>query len=165
MSKRIFLSLLVLFLAIGFVYAADPVEGYWKSIDEKTGEVTAFWKIYVIGNGSLRGEIIKVPNKPDTEIANKTKESYPEFPVTGVVNKMRVIGTPWIFNLIMKVPGQWEKGKIIDPGDGKMYSCRMVYHAADGKKFKKDTLEMRGEIGLGIGKSQFWERATDSEVK
>jgi uncharacterized protein (DUF2147 family) len=41
-----------------------------------------------------------------------------------------------------------------------MYKCKIVFHAADGDRYKVDTLEIRGEIGLGIGRSQFWQRAS-----
>ena len=40
-------------------FASDPVEGFWKSIDEKTGEATAFWRIYD-KNGVLFGEIVRI---------------------------------------------------------------------------------------------------------
>ena len=41
------IGLLGAFLVLGAaVFAADPAAGLWKSIDDKTGEVTAIWKIY-----------------------------------------------------------------------------------------------------------------------
>jgi uncharacterized protein (DUF2147 family) len=60
----------------------------------------------------------------------------------------------------MDKPGQWSGGNVIDPTDGKIYKCKINFHTAGGK-FKTDTLEMRGEIGLGIGRSQYWQK-TDS---
>ncbi len=153
------------FLAIGVaVFAADPAEGYWKSVDEKTGEATAFWNIYV-KNNVLYGEIVRIVDKPDDTIADKTKESYPGFPVSGIVNKMKVIGTPWIWGLTSKKAGNWAGGKIIDLQSGDMYNCKVTYRPADGKRYVKDTLEMRGELFLGIGRSQFWLRADPSEFR
>jgi uncharacterized protein (DUF2147 family) len=87
--------------------------------------------------------------------ATACKESYSGFPVTGKVNQMTVAGTPWIFGLSMDKPGQWKNGNVIDPSDGKMYKCKITFHPRDGNKYKTDTLEMRGEIRLGIGRSQF----------
>lgn len=52
----------------------------------------------------------------------------------------------------------------IDPNDGKMYKCKITFRAKDGKKYVQDTLEMRGEIGLGIGRSQFWVRTTKEDA-
>jgi uncharacterized protein (DUF2147 family) len=69
------------------------------------------------------------------------------------------VGTPWIFGLSLDKPGEWGGGHIINAEDGKMYKCKIKYHGADGKKFKADVLEMRGEIGLGIGRSQYWQKS------
>ena len=78
---------------------------------------------------------------------------------------MHVVGTTWIWDLVQKSEGKWEKGYIIDPNDGNRYKCRITFHAADGsKKYPVDTLEMRGEIGP-FGRSQFWKSATEEEAK
>jgi uncharacterized protein (DUF2147 family) len=77
---------------------------------------------------------------------------------------MTVVGTPWIFGLAMDRPGQWSHGNIIDPESGNLYQCKISFHAADGNRYKHDTLEMRGEIGLGIGRSQFWRRTTREQA-
>ena len=145
------------------LYAADPVEGLWKSVDEQ-GVATAYWKIYE-KNGMLYGEILKIVGKPDDTIATAAKPSYKNFPVPGPVNQMKVVGTPWIYGLKKKAPGQWEGGNIVDPGKGDIYNCKITFRLADGKKYKTDVLEMRGEIGLGIGRSQYWQRATEAEIK
>ncbi len=146
------------------LFAADPVEGFWKSIDEKTGKITAYWNIYQKA-GLLYGEIISLPDKPSTTIATDVKASYKGFPVAGAVNKMKVVGTPWIFGLSSKSSGVWAGGSIIDPEDGSMYKCKITFRPKDDKKFSVDSLEMRGEIGLGIGRSQFWVRAKESDWK
>jgi uncharacterized protein (DUF2147 family) len=162
--KKAVCILLAAILVGSAAFAQDKAEGLWKSIDEKDGKVTAAWKIYQ-KDSKLFGIILVVPNQADSTLASDCKATYPDFPVPGAVNKMTVINTPFIFNLKMKTEGQWEGGNIIDPKDGKIYKCKITFHAADGKKYKKDTLEMRGEIGLGIGRSQFWERATEADVE
>ena len=44
----------------------------------------------------------------------------------------------------------------------------VLYHLPkkDGRlsKYKEDTLEMRGEIGLGIGRIQFWTKTSLEEI-
>jgi uncharacterized protein (DUF2147 family) len=65
----------------------------------------------------------------------------------------------------MDKPGQWSGGNVVDPESGSMYKCRITFRPADGKRYKVDTLEMRGEIGLGIGRSQFWRKSTKAEVE
>jgi uncharacterized protein (DUF2147 family) len=143
----------------GLCFAADPVEGYWLSIDDKTGKVTAGWEIYQEG-GKLYGKVISTAEHGPDVKAGACKESYRGFPVSGKVNEMKVVGTPWIFGLVREREGQWSNGSVIDPTDGNMYKCKIIFHFADGKKFMTDTLEMRGEIGMGIGRSQYWRKTS-----
>lgn len=160
--KKAFFAL-ALALAALVTAVADPAEGLWKSIDED-GKVTAAWRIYQ-RDGVLYGEIVTVPGQDDATLAKDCKSAYKGFPIAGDVNKMRVVGTPFIFGLRAKSAGAWEGGNIIDPKDGKMYKCKISFRPADGKKFAADTLEMRGEIGLGIGRSQYWVRTTEAEIE
>jgi uncharacterized protein (DUF2147 family) len=160
--KKVIALVVVLFVFVGVCFAADLVEGYWLSIDEKTEKVTAGWYVYQEG-GKLFGKILSSADGKPGDVADKCKDSYAGFPIAGNVSKMPIIGTPWIFGLSMTKPGEWSGGSIINPEDGKLYKCKIIYHAADGKKYKTDTLEMRGEIGLGIGRSQFWQK-TDQQT-
>ncbi|GHU22279.1 hypothetical protein FACS1894172_02130 [Spirochaetia bacterium] len=157
--------LCVLTLLVGsWCFAADVVEGYWLSIDEKTGKFTAGWEIKAT-NGVLEGHILSIYGKPQNEVASACKVSYAGFPVSGDVRKMKVVGEiPWIFGMKMDRAGQWSGGKIINPEDGNMYTCKITFHQADGNKYKVDTLEVRGELFLGIGRSQFWQKATRIEA-
>ncbi|MDR0643508.1 MAG: DUF2147 domain-containing protein [Treponema sp.] len=145
------------------VFAADPVEGFWLSVDEKTQKTTAGWEIYQTG-GLLFGKMLSVAGFSPTEKASSCKSSYEGFPVSGNIKEMPLAGTPWIFGLKKDSEGVWSKGSIVNPEDGKIYKCKIIFHKADGKKYKGDTLEMRGEIGLGIGRSQFWSRANKAEA-
>ena len=160
MKKSIIL--LLIFTVCGFCFATDPVEGFWLSVDEKTGQVTGGWHIYQDG-GILYGITLSTAAHPRGIVAVRCKDSYPGFPIAGKVNTMIVEGTPWMFGLTMDKPGEWSGGHVINPEDGRMYKCKIFYRMADGKKYKTDLLEMRGEIGLGIGRSQFWHR-TDRET-
>ncbi|MDR0374481.1 MAG: DUF2147 domain-containing protein [Treponema sp.] len=161
---RLFLVLCMTLLCAGFCFAEDPALGFWLSVDEKTGKTTAGWEIYQEKNGLLYGKMLSVAEFPQDQIALLCKESYRGFPASGKVNQMRVVGTPWIFGLRQEKEGQWSGGNIINPEDGNMYKCKITFHKANGAKYKTDTLEMRGEIGLGIGRSQFWRKATRAEA-
>ncbi len=160
--KRTITAILLAFFSLCALAAQDKAEGLWKSIDE-TGKTTAAWRIYQ-KNALLYGEIVTVPGQSDSKLADKCQSSYKGFPVSGDISKMTVVNTPFIYGLKMKVPGQWEGGSIIDPKEGKLYKCKITFRPADGKKYKNDMLEMRGEIGLGIGRSQLWERTTEAEI-
>lgn len=162
--KKLFL-LVAVFMCFSLLSVfADPVEGLWKSIDEKSGKVTAVWKIYVQGE-KLFGEMLVVLGKKPDAKAEKCTKDYPGFPRAGKVSNMLLIGTPFMFNLEKKAVGSWHNGYIIAPDNGKYYYCKVTFRAKDGKKYKTDCLEMRGEIGLGIGRSQLWVRATDAEAQ
>ena len=149
----------------GFCFAADPVEGFWLSIDDKTNEVTAGWHIYQ-ESGKLYGKLLSYTADYPGIKASRCKDSYPGFPVAGKVSEMPVNGTPWIFGLTGDKPGEWSNGYVIDPSNGRMYKCKMFFHPAGSKvgrtTFQTDMLEMRGEIGLGIGGSQFWRKTNEA---
>lgn len=162
--KKYLLLCLIMLSALSLLGANDLAEGFWKSIDDETGKTTAAWRIYQ-KDSKLYGEIVTVPDQADTVLATKCKESYKDFPIPGDVSKMTVVNTPFIFGLKSKEPGVWAGGNIIDPKDGKMYKCKITFHKADGKEYKQDTLQMRGEIGLGIGRSQYWERISEEEIE
>jgi uncharacterized protein (DUF2147 family) len=145
-------------LAISAVFLpADPVEGYWISIDDKTGEATAGWRIYEEAD-VLYGRIVSIAGFPQDSPAAPCKVSYPGFPLPGKVNEMPVVGTPWIFGLRRDREGQWGGGKIIDPNNGKIYNCRIIFHPAGERRYKEDTLEVRGSIGP-LGRSQYWQKS------
>lgn len=163
MKKLIALSGFLLLLTTA-VFAADPAVGLWKSVDDKTGEVTAVWRIYE-ENGLLYGTIAAVVNYPQDVIASACKSSYKGFPVAGDVSKMKTVGTPWIFGLKQNSTGNWSGGSIVNPSDGKMYGCIVKYMpAGSDKKAPVDTLGMAGTIGP-IKVFQYWVRATDADVK
>jgi len=157
MKKFVSFISVFLLVATGFCFAADPAEGFWLSVDDKSGKVTASWEIYTNGD-TLYGKIISVAGYPQDVKAVKCKDSYRGFPLPGKVSEMTVAGTPWIFGLSRDKPGVWSGGQIIDPDSGSIYKCRITYHP------KTDALEMRGEIGLGIGRSQFWRKSNREEA-
>jgi uncharacterized protein (DUF2147 family) len=141
----------------------DPAEGLWLSVDNKSSAIQSGWELYQ-NNGVLYGKMLSAVGVSPSARAVKCKESYPGFPLEGKVNQMPLLGTPWIFGLRRERAGSWRDGYIIDPSNGNRYQCKITYHPADGKQFKAEALEMRGEIGLGIGGSQFWIRATREQI-
>ena len=165
MKKLILAALMVMTAALCF--AKDPCEGYWISYDEKTGKATAGWEITVDANGILSGKIVHNAAQPDDVLAYDTKGKgpYDDFPVKGDMSKMTVVGTTWIYNMKKDSDGKWSGGRIVNPQDGNRYKCKITFHkAGESKKYPVDTLEMRGEIGVGIGRSQYWTAATKEEA-
>ena len=165
--KKLMALVGALIVTASAVFAADPACGLWKSIDDKTGKVTAIWKIYEEGD-LLMGTIAATTSDPQDVIATACKESYKGFPKSGAVNKMHTVGTPWIFNMKKTSTGFWENGNIIDPSNGKMYGC-VIKYLATGEKNKKyvakqPTLAMAGKVGP-IEVFQYWVPATEADIE
>jgi uncharacterized protein (DUF2147 family) len=160
--KRFLVTMITMFLYAGIAFANDPAEGFWLSVDHKTGKVESGWEIY-LHNGKLLGRLISGLGVSASDRAVKCKESYPNFPVDGKVNQLFKLGTPWIFGLSMESPGRWSGGHVIDPSNGSIYRCSIIYHPADGKKFQQETLEIRGQL-LFFSGGQYWRRTTPEEA-
>ncbi len=156
--KKSFVICFILAFFTGLLFAADPVEGYWISVDEKTQKDTAGWEIWQ-EEGILYGKIISVADNPQDATAGGENKSYDNFCNGAKVSSLKVIGTTWIWGLTNQAEGKWANGFIIDPDNGSRYKCKITFHKADGKKYNEDTLEMRGEVGP-FGRSQFWKKAT-----
>jgi uncharacterized protein (DUF2147 family) len=165
--KKITALFICFTLAVVFCFAqVEPVTGFWLSVDDNTNKVTAGWQIY-IENGVLYGKILSLADEPRGTIATECRESYRNFPIPGRVNTMPVAGTPWIYGLTKQRNGEWSGGRIINPEDGRDYNCKIIFHPAGSRinrttTFNVDILEMRGEIGFGIGRSQFWRRTDEA---
>ncbi|HAH61138.1 MAG TPA: DUF2147 domain-containing protein [Treponema sp.] len=163
MKKNLCIFTILLFCT-GVVCAADPAEGYWISWDEKTDKATGGWYIHVNSDGMLYGEMLSAAGfTPETKAYGaKGKKPYKNFPVAGNPEDMPLVGTPWIFCMKKVKDGIWAGGNIVDPGDGNLYKCKITYHGASGAK--PAWLEVLGEIGLGIGRSQRWRLSSEEEA-
>ena len=164
MKKFIFFAG-IFFLHVFFswmLFGLDPAEGFWITVDRR-GNATEGWEVYAV-EGILYGKILSLAGHPQDTKATRCNDSYPNFPLPGKVNEMTVVGTPWIFGLTQDRPGVWSGGHVVDPVNGRMYRCRITYHPQDANRYNTDTLEVRGEIGLGIGMSQFWRKSSREEA-
>ena len=162
--KKIIIAAIVILVYAGTAFAddPDPVEGFWLSVDHKTGKIQSGWEMYE-QDGYMYGKMLSaVGFSPDTRAA-RCRESYTNFPIAGKVNQLPLFGTPWIFGLRMESSGHWTNGYIVNPEDGNMYRLSLTYHPADGKNFKQETLEIRGWL-LFFSGSQYWRRATREEA-
>lgn len=144
---RLALAFLMMFFA-ALAAAADraaPV-GLWKTIDDKTQQPRSLVRIIEVG-GALEGRIEQLLNRqPDDDPENLCRACK------GERKDRPVIGMKILWGLV-KDGAAWEKGEILDPKNGKTYSCK-VRVSPDGSK-----MEVRGFIGLSvIGRSQTWIR-------
>lgn len=137
------LSLATLLLALSFAGAgAQDIFGKWRTIDDETGEAKSIVHIYE-KDGKAYGKVIGIidPEKQDA-ICSKCKEDDPR-------KGQRILGME-IIKGMEKSDGQWDEGSILDPNNGKVYSCKIWVE--DGH------LQVRGYIGFSlIGRTQVWE--------
>lgn len=130
-----------IFLYFSFLTVqADPVLGSWTSVDDATGTEKSEINLY-IENGKLYGKIEKLLLPEDQgKICVECKGSEKNQPIEGLV----------IVQGLKKEGDSWTDGTILDPANGKRYSCTISLNA-DG------TLNVRGYLGISIlGRTQVW---------
>lgn len=125
----------------------DSPVGYWKTVDDVSGKPKSIVQIWKTADQVLMGKVIKIFPKDGSADQAKTCKAC-----KGELHDQPIVGMVILSGLKSK-QRTWENGKILDPENGKSYSCAM--HTMDnGKK-----LNVRGFIGLPLlGRSQTWER-------
>ena len=130
-------------LVLSFIFLTnqpDPCEGKWISIDDETGKEKSEISLYIEG-GKLYGRIDALLLEEDQGklcIACKGKERGK--PIVGLV----------IVKGLTKEGEDWVDGTILDPANGKRYSCNI---SLDNNK----NLNVRGYLGFSLfGRSQVW---------
>jgi uncharacterized protein (DUF2147 family) len=127
------------------------VGGYWKTIDDKTGEAKAIIEITLDQQSRLKGRIVKVTDKPEPGEVKLTHCTL----CKGDKKNQPILGMVIMAGLKQTNPNQshWEGGSILDPKTGKEYHCQLDYDAT------KNQVKVRGYIGLPLlGRTQVWER-------
>jgi uncharacterized protein (DUF2147 family) len=128
-----------------FAHAEDSPVGLWKNIDDKTGKPKALIRITESG-GELQGKIEKLFIEADADKNPKCDKC------DGVNKDQPILGMTILFGL-KKDGDEYNGGKILDPGNGKLYSSKIT----PIDNYKK--LNVRGYIGTPfLGRSQVWVR-------
>lgn len=133
-------------MTISFAAHAEssPV-GMWKTIDDETKAVKSIVEIKE-ENGKLQATILKLFRKPEEDQNPKCDKCH------GDLKDQPIIGLR-ILNGMKQDGNQWSGGEILDPKNGKTYSCKLEL-IEEGKKLK-----VRGFIGFSLlGRTQIWER-------
>ena len=143
------LSRLTALAAIGLIslaplcHAEDSPVGLWKNIDDHTGKAKALIRI-TEHNGVLQGKIEKLflePNVEQNPKCDKCEGADKDQPIIGMT----------ILHGFTKDGDEYNGGKILDPGNGKVYKSKM--------KLSGNKLDVRGYIGIPLlGRSQTWLR-------
>ncbi|MBA3058052.1 MAG: DUF2147 domain-containing protein [Gammaproteobacteria bacterium] len=136
-------AFLISALALPVLAQMTPV-GVWRTVDDKTGEVSS--EVRISDNaGALSGRIEKLLRKDakQDDVCDKCADDRKNKPVLGLE----------IIRGGKKVEGKdlWEGGKILDPDNGKDYTLRLT--PIDGGK----QLQVRGYIAF-FYRTQIWTR-------
>jgi uncharacterized protein (DUF2147 family) len=144
---KVVLSLSVSLLLSFACAAEEGFDGFWQSIDDDSGEVTAIWRIETKGQ-RLIGEIVDYPDAKASDICKKCTGKLSDF-----LDKP-IKGTPWMqFNQLDD--GRWEDGFIIDSEKGKKYTAKVWLEGQD--------LKLRGYVGL-FYRTQTWLRTDTAQL-
>lgn len=126
---------------------AQDITGSWQSIDDKTGSPKGIVEIKKDANGTYYGIITKVTPR----VGYQPKELCVNCPAP-YTNKP-ILGMKAITNLQKINDFEYDKGKILDPNTGRLYSLKAKM-SQNGSK-----LNIRGYYGFStIGRSQTWVR-------
>lgn len=130
----------------------DSPIGFWKTIDDVTGQPKAIVQIQEAPNKLLLGRIVKIYPEPGDD-QNEMCTAC-----DGERHNQRILGMTILENLKRDkdTATQWVDGKILDPKTGKIYlsNIRLIE--------KGQKLNVRGYIGLPLfGRSQTWLRVAN----
>lgn len=136
--------MLVLFFILTMYYHSEAqnnqVLGKWKTIDE-SGQPKSHVELYM-KEGKMFGRVTDLLPAATTKVCNNCP---------GEKNGKSLIGMDILWNMISAGDG-WEGGQIVDPKNGKIYSCLITLDGAD-------RLKVRGYIGVSLlGRTQIWQR-------
>ena len=141
MKKKLLFSTAIFLMAI-FTGHSQSVLGKWKTIDDETGKEKSIVEIYE-HSGKIYGKVIEIlqhenKKRTCTECSGEDKNK----PVLGLT----------IIKGLKKEGQEYSSGKILDPKNGKLYSCVIALE-------NPNKLKVRGFVGFSfIGRTQYWHR-------
>ena len=139
--KRVFL--LSIFILIGLAIQAQTLVGTWRSVDDATNKDKSIVQLYE-ENGKTYGKVVKFLD-PKTD-PNRVCGKCTDWRKDQKVMQMMIVRD-------MKLNGStWKGGKILDPENGKEYTCTMWFENG-----KPNELRLRGWVGP-FYRTQTWFR-------
>lgn len=128
---------------------AASIEGYWKSIEERTGEQLSIVEIRKGNDDRYHGKIVyRYPNSHGIALTNCTKcpAPYTNKPILG----LEILSG---FREDPNKPDSYIDGRVLEPTSGRIYKGKAVV-SGEGKR-----LRMRGYMGVSaLGRTVVWLR-------
>ena len=130
--------------------AQNSIAGRWKTIDDETGKPKSI-VVITEADGVITGKIERLFREP-TEDQNPKCDKC-----SGDKKDQLIIGMQILSGLKKDRDTKWSGGEILDPKNGKTYSCK-VEIIENGEKLK-----LRGFIGVSLlGRTQVWQREVEA---
>jgi uncharacterized protein (DUF2147 family) len=125
---------LLLFCFIGFWSKAQSCTGLWITIDDATGYKKSIVELYK-KDGVLYGKVVYIYKRGKDGPNSKCTEC------TGKLHNQPILGM-LIAKQLKRNGSEWEGGTILDPDNGKTYTCSLWLN-----ENSHDKLNVRGYIG------------------
>ena len=160
--RPIFGVLILAFLAAAIPASAedgDAILGLWAT-DPEGGGGEAHVEVYK-ENGKYYGKIIWLAQPVYPPDDPKGTPGEPKIDLENPDPELRnnpVVGLLITKDFVYKGNGQWHKGTIYDPDNGKTYKCKIKYGE------NENVLKVRGFIGVSLlGRNTYWTRVEDED--
>ena len=141
MFKSIFFLASTFFLMDSVCGQNSAILGVWKTIDDENHQDKSHVELYM-KSGKLFAKVIQLLPAATTKVCNNCP---------GEKNGKSLIGMDIIWNMVSS-GDIWEGGQILDPKNGKIYSCTLSLEGSNN-------LKVRGYLGISLfGRTQTWER-------
>ena len=140
-------------LVVGFssvVSYAASLEGFWRTIDDKTGQQVSIVEIKKKADNTYGVKVVyRYPQLGSTQVLTncvKCPEPFKKKPILGLEIAWNIKENP-------NKPNEFIDGRILEPKTGNIYKGKATLEA-NGKRVR-----MRGYIGVSLlGRSQVWIR-------
>lgn len=143
MMKVIILALISLLAFSHLAIAQDPIIGKWKTIDDETDKPRSIVEIYKKGDlyyGKVIEMFLTADEDPDP-VCDDCDRSDPRY-------MKKVMGME-ILKEAKRDGDEYVDGEILDPKNGKVYSCKLWLEGGD--------LKLRGYVAF-FYRTQTWQK-------
>jgi len=140
LHKTIF-TFLIIILIISSSSLHAQVTGMWKTIDDRDGSEKSVIEIYE-QDGKLHGKVVRLLKGSTYTTCENCQGDLKDKPLVGMT----------ILHDLTKTETGGIDGNVLDPNNGKTYSCYVELE-------NPDKLKLRGYFGIpALGRTQYWYR-------
>jgi len=144
-TRNYFIIILVFW---AFLATSQSPVGMWENYHPDKGTPLSHIEFFE-EDGSLNARVLEILDEEMPPVCEAC---------TGARRNKELPGMVVIWNLKPGKKSKWKKGRILDPGSGKIYKC-FVQLLSD------DRMKVRGYLGFkALGKTQYWSRVEESNA-